>query len=43
MCLSCGPVGSCDQSPHRHAAVHFHTMGHPNIEGYDPPDGAEAT
>jgi len=39
LCRSCGHVGCCDSSPHRHATRHFHATGHPVIEGYDPPEG----
>jgi hypothetical protein len=39
LCRGCGHVGCCDDSPNRHAARHFQTMGHPIIEGYDPPEG----
>ena len=39
LCRSCGHVGCCDQSPHRHATLHFRSTGHPIIEGYDPPEG----
>ena len=39
LCRGCGHVGCCDESPHRHATAHFHTTGHPIIEGYDPPEG----
>src|SRR5437899_1342572 len=39
LCLSCGHVGCCDQSPGRHATKHFQATGHPIIEGYDPPEG----
>jgi hypothetical protein len=39
LCRACGHVGCCDDSPHRHATKHFHTTGHPIIEGYDPPEG----
>lgn len=39
LCRSCGHVGCCDQSPHRHARQHFEATGHPIIEGYDPPEG----
>ena len=39
LCRICGHVGCCDDSPHRHATQHFHTTGHPIIEGYDPPEG----
>jgi hypothetical protein len=39
LCRSCGHVGCCDDSPHRHARQHFRETGHPIIEGYDPPEG----
>ena len=39
LCLSCGHVGCCDNSPNKHATKHFHATGHPVIEGYDPPEG----
>jgi ubiquitin-hydrolase Zn-finger-containing protein len=39
LCRTCGHVGCCDDSPHRHATQHFHGTGHPIIEGYDPPEG----
>lgn len=39
LCRSCGHVGCCDDSPHRHARAHFQATGHPVIEGYDPPEG----
>jgi hypothetical protein len=39
LCRTCGHVGCCDDSPNRHATKHFHTTGHPIIEGYDPPEG----
>ena len=39
MCMRCGHVGCCDQSPNRHASAHFNATGHPVIEGYDPPEG----
>ena len=39
ICRTCGHVGCCDQSPHRHATKHFHKTRHPIIEGYDPPEG----
>ncbi len=39
LCRSCGHVGCCDDSPHRHATAHFHHTRHPIIEGYDPPEG----
>ncbi len=39
LCRTCGHVGCCDQSPHRHATKHFQKTQHPIIEGYDPPEG----
>ncbi|HSD39352.1 MAG TPA: UBP-type zinc finger domain-containing protein [Rhodocyclaceae bacterium] len=39
LCRTCGHVGCCDQSPHKHATKHFHATAHPVIEGYDPPEG----
>ncbi|WP_296580589.1 UBP-type zinc finger domain-containing protein [Xanthobacter sp.] len=39
LCRTCGHVGCCDDSPHRHAQAHFRATGHPIIEGYDPPEG----
>ena len=39
LCRTCGHVGCCDSSPHRHATRHFHATRHPIIEGYDPPEG----
>ena len=39
ICRTCGHVGCCDDSPHRHATAHFAATRHPIIEGYDPPEG----
>jgi hypothetical protein len=39
LCRTCGHVGCCDDSPSKHATGHFHSTGHPIIEGYDPPEG----
>ena len=36
MCMVCGHVGCCDQSPNRHATAHFHETGHPLIQSYEP-------
>jgi hypothetical protein len=36
MCLLCGHVGCCDDSPHRHATAHFHATGHPVIRSAEP-------
>lgn len=29
MCRTCGHVGCCDTSRHKHATLHFQTTGHP--------------
>lgn len=36
MCLSCGHVGCCDQSPNRHATMHHRAVGHPIIRSFEP-------
>jgi uncharacterized UBP type Zn finger protein len=36
MCVSCGHVGCCDNSPGRHAAAHFHESGHPLMRSAEP-------
>ncbi len=36
LCLTCGHVGCCDNSPGRHATKHFHTSKHPVIRSYEP-------
>ena len=36
MCMSCGHVGCCDDSPHRHATAHFSADRHPIIQSYEP-------
>ena len=36
MCMVCGHVGCCDNSPNRHATAHFHAVGHPVIQSYEP-------
>jgi uncharacterized UBP type Zn finger protein len=36
LCLACGHVGCCDNSPGRHATGHFHTTDHPLIRSYEP-------
>jgi hypothetical protein len=38
-CLECGHVGCCDSSPGKHATKHFHTIGHPVIESFEPGEG----
>jgi hypothetical protein len=34
--MSCGHVGCCDSSPHKHATAHFRTSGHALIQSYEP-------
>ena len=36
MCMVCGHVGCCDQSPHRHATAHYRSSQHPLIQSYEP-------
>lgn len=36
MCLTCGHVGCCDSSPHRHATAHFRESGHPVMRSVEP-------
>lgn len=36
MCLTCGKVGCCDNSPNRHATAHFREAGHPLIRSAEP-------
>ncbi|MGH3647539.1 MAG: UBP-type zinc finger domain-containing protein [Micromonosporaceae bacterium] len=36
LCLSCGHVGCCDSSPHKHATAHFHADRHPVMRSYEP-------
>lgn len=35
VCLTCGHVGCCEDSPHAHALAHFHATGHPLIVPHD--------
>ena len=35
-CLTCGGVGCCDDSPHRHARAHFKEAEHPIIASMEP-------
>lgn len=34
-CTTCGHVGCCESSPHRHALSHFLTARHPVIQSYE--------
>ena len=36
LCLTCGHVGCCDDSPNRHATAHFHETRHPIIQSFEP-------
>jgi uncharacterized UBP type Zn finger protein len=36
LCLTCGHVGCCDNSPNRHATKHFHETSHPVIQSFEP-------
>ena len=36
ICLDCGKVGCCDDSPNRHATAHARESGHPIIRSLEP-------
>jgi uncharacterized UBP type Zn finger protein len=36
ICLTCGRVGCCDNSPNRHATAHYHATSHPLIRSLEP-------
>ncbi len=36
LCLSCGHVGCCDSSEHRHADRHFRDTAHPVMRSFEP-------
>lgn len=36
LCVHCGHVGCCDDSPNRHATRHFATTRHPVVRSYEP-------
>jgi len=36
LCLECGHVGCCDDSPNRHATKHFHKTNHPVMRSFEP-------
>ena len=36
LCMECGHVGCCDNSPGKHATKHFKAVGHPIIRSYEP-------
>jgi hypothetical protein len=35
LCLECGHVGCCDNSPNKHATAHFHADKHPMIKSFE--------
>jgi uncharacterized UBP type Zn finger protein len=35
ICLGCGKVGCCDDSPNRHATAHAESSGHPLIRSLE--------
>lgn len=36
MCMQCGKIGCCDNSPNRHATAHARESGHPVIRSAEP-------
>ena len=36
LCLLCGHVGCCDDSPNKHATRHFHRTRHPLMRSFEP-------
>ena len=36
LCLICGHVGCCENSPNQHAKKHFHSIGHAIIKSFEP-------
>jgi uncharacterized UBP type Zn finger protein len=36
LCMTCGHVGCCDDSPNRHATRHFRRTQHPVIKSFEP-------
>jgi hypothetical protein len=35
LCLTCGHVGCCDSSPHKHATKHFQSSHHPIVRSLE--------
>jgi uncharacterized UBP type Zn finger protein len=35
ICLACGHVGCCDNSPNRHATAHYRQTKHPIIQSFE--------
>jgi uncharacterized UBP type Zn finger protein len=36
LCLVCGHVGCCDDSPNKHATKHYRATSHPVIRSFEP-------
>jgi uncharacterized UBP type Zn finger protein len=36
LCMTCGHVGCCDNSPNKHATAHFRGTGHPIMKSFEP-------
>jgi uncharacterized UBP type Zn finger protein len=36
LCLECGHVGCCDDSPNKHATKHYRATSHPVIRSFEP-------
>jgi thioredoxin reductase (NADPH) len=36
LCMTCGHVGCCDDSPNKHATRHFRGTKHPVIKSFEP-------
>ena len=36
LCLSCGHVGCCDSSRHKHATAHHRQTWHPVVRSFEP-------
>jgi len=39
LCMTCGHVGCCDQSPGKHATAHYHATDHPLIRSFERGEG----
>jgi hypothetical protein len=39
LCLTCGHVGCCDDSPNRHATRHYERTDHPVVRSFEPGEG----
>ncbi len=36
LCMACGHVGCCNNSPNKHASAHWHETDHPIVRSYEP-------